>query len=379
MAARPRKHNINVPNLYSKLDKRTEKVYWQYRHPLTGQFIGFGTDQEAAKLAATELNRLLAQQEAAQSFALIDMVNHKTVNSKKSIRMNAWIRRYLQLQEERLKNKEIKVNTLRSRKTCTNVLAERMPDIGIQEVTTKMLAAITDEYKANGKARMAQTLRSVWIDLFKEAQHAGEVEPGYNPALATRKIFVRVSRSRLNLEMWKAIFEAASNMAPYVQNSMLLAVVTGQRRGDIAKMKFSDVWDGHLHVEQQKTGAKLAIPLSLRCEMLDITLAQVIKRCRDRVVSPWLLHHVVSSGTVKAGDQIGESSLSVSFKLAVDSTGLSVESGKTMPTFHEQRSLSERLYEEQGINTQQLLGHSSDRMTAQYHSDRGLDWVKVKV
>ncbi|MCS5969360.1 hypothetical protein LNP26_26130 [Klebsiella variicola subsp. variicola] len=50
-----------------------------------------------------------------------------------------------------------------------------------------MLAAITDEYKAKGKARMAQTLRSVWIDLFREAQHAGEVEPGYNPALATRK------------------------------------------------------------------------------------------------------------------------------------------------------------------------------------------------
>lgn len=144
-------------------------------------------------------------------------------------------------------------------------------------------------------------------------------------------------------------------------------------------MKFSDVWDGHLHVEQQKTGAKLAIPLSLRCEMLDITLAQVIKRCRDRVVSPWLLHHVTTSGNVKAGDQVGENSLSVSFKLAIDSTGISVEDGKTMPTFHEQRSLSERLYEGQGINTQQLLGHSSDRMTAQYHNDRGLEWVKVKV
>jgi integrase len=54
--------------------------------------------------------------------------------------------------------------------------------------------------------------------------------------------------------MWKAIFEAAGNMAPCVQNSMLLAVVTGQRRGDIAKMKFSDVWDGHLHVEQKNRG-----------------------------------------------------------------------------------------------------------------------------
>ena len=119
--------------------------------------------------------------------------------------------------------------------------------------------------------------------------------------------------------------------------------------------------------------------LSLRCEKLDISLAQVIKRRRDRVVSPWLIHHVTSSGNVKASDQVGENSLSVSFKLAIDSTGLSVEHGKTIPTFHEQRSLSERLYEEQGINTQQLLGHSSDRMTAQYHNDRGLDWVKVKV
>ena len=379
MAARPRKHNINVPNLYSKLDKRTEKVYWQYRHPLTGQFIGFGTDSDAAKLAATELNRLLAQQETSQSFALIDMVSHKSVNSKKSMRMGAWIERYLQIQEERLKNNEIKVNTLKSRRTCTKVLAERMPDVGIQEVTTKMLAALTDEYRSKGKARMAQTLRSVWVDLFREAQHAGEVEPGYNPALATRKVVVRVNRSRLNIDMWKAVFEAASNMAPYVQNSMLLAIVTGQRRGDIAKMKFSDVWDGHLHVEQQKTGAKLAIPISLRCEILDITLAQVIKRCRDRVVSPWLLHHVTSSGNVKAGDQVGENSLSVSFKIAIDNTNLSVGNGKTMPTFHEQRSLSERLYEGQGVNTQQLLGHSSDRMTAQYHNDRGLDWMKVKV
>ncbi len=134
-----------------------------------------------------------------------------------------------------------------------------------------------------------------------------------------------------------------------------------------------------LHVKQLKTGVKLAIPLSLRSEVLDISLAQVIKRCRDRVVRPWLLHHVTSSGKVKASDQVGENSLSVSFKLAVDSTNLSIERGKTMPTFHEQRSLSERLYEAQGINTQQLLGHSSEKMTAQYHNDRGLDWVKVKV
>ena len=29
---------------------------------------------------------------------------------------------------------------------------------------------------------------------------------------------------------------------------MLLALVTGQRLGDISRMKFSDIWDDHLHV-----------------------------------------------------------------------------------------------------------------------------------
>ncbi|SXN60379.1 phage integrase [Klebsiella pneumoniae] len=41
-------------------------------------------------------------------------------------------------------------------------------------------------------------------------------------------------------------------------------------------MKFSDVWDDMLHIEQEKTGTRLAIPLSLRNEALNITLSDVI-------------------------------------------------------------------------------------------------------
>ena len=73
MAARPRKYKIDIPNLYCKLDKRTSRVYWQYRHPISGVFIGFGTDEDAAKAAATEMNRLVSEQETQQSYALIDL------------------------------------------------------------------------------------------------------------------------------------------------------------------------------------------------------------------------------------------------------------------------------------------------------------------
>jgi integrase len=41
---------------------------------------------------------------------------------------------------------------------------------------------------------------------------------------------------------------------------MLLALVTGQRREDICLMKFTDVWDGHLHVEQGKQVFALPCP-----------------------------------------------------------------------------------------------------------------------
>lgn len=37
-------------------------------------------------------------------------------------------------------------------------------------------------------------VRSVLIDVFKEAQHAGEVPPGYNPALATKQPRRKVTR-----------------------------------------------------------------------------------------------------------------------------------------------------------------------------------------
>jgi hypothetical protein len=60
--AAPRKHNIDIENLYVKLDKRNNKVYWQYKDPLTQIWQSFGTFEETAKAAALELNRLFASQ-----------------------------------------------------------------------------------------------------------------------------------------------------------------------------------------------------------------------------------------------------------------------------------------------------------------------------
>jgi len=47
------------------------------------------------------------------------------------------------------------------------------------------------------------------------------------------------------------------------------------------------------------------------------------------------------------------------------------------PTFHEIRSLSGRLYADQGINAQALLGHKDTKTTSLYLDSRGTEWISV--
>ncbi|MGV2811767.1 phage integrase Arm DNA-binding domain-containing protein [Enterobacter cancerogenus] len=377
MAARPRTHKITIPNLYSKLDKRTGRVYWQYKHPVTGKFHSLGTDAEEAKQVASEANDIIAEQRTRQILS----VNEKIARMRESrefITVTTWLDRYLAIQQERLDTGDIKLNSVKQKKKPVELLRQHAGMMYLKDITTLEIAEVVDAVKAQGYNRMAQVVRTTLIDVFKEAQHAGHVPPGYNPAQATRQPRNKVIRERLSLEEWKAIYAAAEHHPPYLQCAMLLAVVTGQRIGDISRMKFSDIWDDMLHVEHEKTGAKVALPLSLRCEALDISLREVVAKCRDAVVSKYLVHFRHSTSQATRGDKVSASSITTTFKKARNRSGLSWPDRKA-PTFHEQRSLSERLYEAQGIDTQKLLGHKSPQQTAKYHDDRGKDWTIVAV
>ena len=77
-------------------------------------------------------------------------------------------------------------------------------------------------------------------------------------------------------------------------------------------MRFDDVHDDHLHVEQQKQagkgyGARVALPLALRLDAIDMTLGDVINLCKTcGAPGPTLLR-------TKGGGAIELSSLSARF------------------------------------------------------------------
>lgn len=377
MAARPRSHKITIPNLYRKLDKRNGKTYWQYKHPLTGTFHSLGTDAEEAVQVASQANTIIAEQQTKQILSINDRLSG-IKNKKLGISVTNWIDKYLEVQKDRLNAQELKFNSYKQKIKPLNLFRQHCGTLSLKDITALEISRIIDEVKMLGHDRMAQVVRMVLIDVFKEAQHFGHVPPGYNPALATKQPRNRIKRERLNFDEWKVIYAQAENHPPYLQCGMLLAIVTGQRIGDIVKMKFSDIWDDMLHIEQEKTGSKLAIPLSIRCDAINMTLKQVISQCRDSVVSPYLIHYRHTTSQAKRGEQVTANTLTTTFKKARDKCGLTWAE-KSAPSFHEQRSLSERLYREQGINTQKLLGHKSQKMTDKYNDDRGKEWQIIAI
>lgn len=235
-----------------------------------------------------------------------------------------------------------------------------------------------------GHTSTARRVLAELRDACAEAVNNGWMDS--NPAANVRPPVHRVIRSRLKFETWQAM-RTLSQSGPqrWVESMLLLALITGQRRSDLAKMKFDDIVtaeDGHqlLRVEQAKKagkpiGARIEIPLALRLDAIGMTLADVVEHCRSSArPGPTLLRKI-------GGGAIEESSLSVRFhETIVAVEGESAYGRYQWPSLHEVRSLSARLYKAEGKDPQRLLGHMHHEMTDLYLNDRGLsagEWQRV--
>jgi len=184
---------------------------------------------------------------------------------------------------------------------------------------------------------------------------------------------------------------AKSHRQKWVVSMLLLAIVIGQRRADLARVKFSDVITDEsgaqfLRIEQQKkarkkVGARVEIPLSLRMDAIGMTVGEVIEHCRRSGAPGETMLRKMGGGPLEM------SSLSARFhEVIVDVLGPDAFQQFAWPSLHEVRSLSARTYHYvQGIPKpalQTLLGHKDAEMTDLYMDDRGLTdaaWKRVEV
>ena len=362
MSARKRTVSLNLPpNLYAKHDRRTGKIYYQYKNPLDGRWYSMGTDEASAINDAVAINHQIYAAMRERARAQIIRPDCPTLHE------------FWPQYEQSLKDRRLKPNTLRSRKSQFNQLARAIGNTPLNEITVRDIVAILDEQITLGQRRNAQALRACAIDIFKEAIHRGLVED--NPAAKTRNPTAEVKRRRLTLEEAQLLLSHARG---WLKNAILLALITGQRVGDISNMRFADFDGEWLHVEQEKnktsTPKRYRYHKDLRLDAIGMTLGEVIALCRkDGIISRYLIHHQRNSTLARRGDPVHRQTISKAFTRLVRQH----LKGDNLPTFHELRSLSARLYHEQGADSQKVLGHKDRKTTERYIDNRGVEWISV--
>lgn len=358
------KYRAFPPNLY-----QNPAGYFYYRNPQNKEVKGLGRDKSHAFSEARSANERLA---AMKPSSLADWVS-----GKKEYTLTEWLPLYRELWIDKV---EPKPSTLLASDSYLRRLGEcDFASHRLSDISTQMVAQYLDAYKVDRGAPSARQMRSKLRDVMRWAETQGLIEVGRNPVAATRPHKVTVVRERMSLEQFLAVRGQAGVS---LRNAMNLALVTGQRREDVLRMKFTDWRDDRLHVEQGKSGGRtrLALAGTIRLSKVGLSLAEVVKMCRGTIASPYLVHHTRHTGRARPGHKIDGDTIGTMFADARKAAGIEAQQGRTAITFHEIRSLAERLYRDEfGPEfAQSILGHKDAKTTAKYDDLRG-EWKVVDV
>lgn len=359
------KHRGFPPNLYLN-----GAGYFYYLHPHSKVTKGLGREKAFAFQEARAANVAL---QAMQKPKLAEWVS-----GYRDYTLTEWLPEYKELWLAKSKNIPAPA-TLRS---CAMYLARigsaKFAWMALATITTAHVAEFLLEVERTSGAPTALNLRSRFNDVFRMAETQGLIAPGRNPVSSTYTPERDVARERLSLEQFWLIHAKAPI---WLQRAMLLALLTAQRRDDLANLEFSAQKDGFLHIVQGKGRGTMRLRQDCKIHLsaVSLSIGEVISSCRDLIVSKYMIHHVEHQGTARPGDQVTSNGISNSFRVARNAAGIIPAAGRTPPSFHEIRSLAERLYREQyGAEfAQSILGHKHASMTAKYEDMRGQGWQEI--
>lgn len=350
------------PNLYCR------KGYYSWRNPTTREEFGVGRDKLTAIMEANSANAKIL------TTVHVSLVDRITGDGERSVL--AWTAKYSAM----LAKRKLADNTRRQYKSLgLRMLALLGAERPVKSITALEVSAGLERVAVDeGKPRLAQALRSFMRDSFRESIVQGWRDD--NPVRDTKlSVTVTVKRSRLSLPVFLEVYERAH---PWLQNAMALALVSGQRREDVANAQFAafhdSAWWCVQESEKSRHPHKIVIPFDLKPAGFHLSLGDVVAQCRRTgAVSRYLVHQTQPVGNSPVGSRIWVDTISRNFSSAL-ATVCSSWDGKAPPTFHEIRSLSERIYSAMGIDTQALLGHNEAATTAIYHNVRGSEWTTVR-
>jgi integrase len=176
-----------------------------------------------------------------------------------------------------------------------------------------------------------------------------------NPCIGAKRNHQPKRTRRITVAEFRAIRAAASDRLQIVMD---LCLHTGQRIGDVLTIQRADLTDDGIYVKQQKTGAELVVRWTAELRVV----VESAKAAHGRVASMWLVKGMGSKRMAYA-------------PIWRDWRAACKAAGVTGANIHDLRAMSGTEAKRQGLDARALLGHTSERMTAQYLRDRELPIV----
>lgn len=364
------------PHLYVNTVKG--RVYYRYRHPVTGKYHQLGTDfAEAAKAARILNSRLVPEKEGLQE--VVDRVTMPAPVSDRPqlLTLLESFRDEVLPNRINTKGRKLSPKTLYDyQNRISRFMAEEWASLPADQITRMQLAA----YLNPQPPRTRQLNRHLLEQVFAKA-----VADGYrddNPVTQTERPVVVVERQRLLRADFDKI-RAHEDAPEWFRSAMDLALQTLQRREDLARLRFADEREGLLYVSQQKVEGHGTGHVAIE---IGPALREVIERCRDDVASPYMIHcrpaRRVKTAWRTHWTQVHPDTLTDQFAELRDKLGLYAHlPPRKRPSFHEIRSLGADLYREAGWSdeeVQALLGHADPKTTRRYLDRDQVRWVRAK-
>lgn len=380
MTPRPRKPGRRgLPdNLY--VNKVGGQTYYRYRHPVTGRFHQMGKDFTAACRAARVLNaKLVAEAEGVGD--TIERVLSAPVEVEPATPLCSDFMRTFRndVLPNRINNKGRKLSskTLYDyQNRIDRFLEQEFAKRPVGEVSRREIAA----YLSPQPGRTQQANRGLLNQIFARA-----ISDGYrddSPVIGTERPVVVVERKRLQLSDYQTIYNHEET-PQWLRNAMDLALQTLQRREEVAAFQFAHVRDGILYVNQQKVERHGTGYVAIE---VGGELQAVIDRCRDELVSPYMIHfrpkRRVKSVWRTHWTQVHPDTVTDAFSEVRDNLKMYANlPPRKRPSFHEIRSLGADLYLEAGWSkeeVQALLGHADEKTTEHYLERNKIRWVHAR-
>lgn len=235
----------------------------------------------------------------------------------------------------------VKARTLEQYELAAQRLKTALVEFAVDEVQPHHVGQLMDHYRST--PNFANRMRTLLRQAFSIAVRTGLRES--NPVTEIQPFAERKRTRYVADDEWHAIYGQAS---PTLRCMMDIAYYTAQRINDVLEIRLSDVTDEGIQFTQEKTGRRLLV--SMTPELRD-----AIERAKRLHGSRPMYLLGQRNGRIRSYRGARDLLCRAAERAGVDDIG-----------WHDIRAKSITDAKRQGLNAQQLAGHTTEAQTVRY-------------